>query len=321
MSKTFADQEITFASGVRGEPVEIASADPRNYFEAISRPDAMQRTSIHGKLFRPPSGRAKQPVVIVVPGSLGVAPSHLAHAERLVEAGIAACLIDPFGARSVTSTVANQTQYSFAASAWDVCATVAMLAARADIDLGSIGAQGHSRGGSAVLTAATRRFATATGAPPLAAVYAAYPWCGQQFLDPAVGDTVVRAVIGDRDEWCLPQQVQGHIQAIRLSGGNASVRIFAGAQHSFDRGTDIEVVADASVSPGAPTSYIADDGAFLHPLGGEADPALADRDLMIYGVKAGYGRKGARIGSEPGDAEAFAQDMMGFWRGRFGPAQ
>lgn len=321
MVTTFADQEITFASGVRGEPVAIATANPRNYFEAISRPDAMQRTAIDGKLFRPPARRGKQPVVIVVPGSLGVAPSHLAHAERLADAGIAACVIDPFGARSVTSTVANQTQYSFAASAWDVCATASMLAQRADIDPARIGAQGHSRGGSAVLTAATTRFAGATGAPALAAVYAAYPWCGQQFLDPRTGATVVRAVIGDRDEWCLPQQVQGHIQAIRLCGGDASVRLFAGAQHSFDRGTDIEVIEDASVSPGAPTSYIADDGAFRHPLDGTADPTLSDRDLMIYGVKAGYGRKGARIGSQPGDAEAFAQDMMNFWRACFGAAQ
>jgi hypothetical protein len=38
-----------------------------------------------------------------------------------------------------------------------------------------------------------------------------------------------------------------------------------------------------------------------------------DREFMIYGMKACYGRKGARIGSRPGDAEAFAEDMMRFW--------
>jgi dienelactone hydrolase len=278
----------------------------------------MVRTAISGHLFMASEARGRQPVVIIVPGSLGIAPSHLAHARRFTDLQIAACVVDPFEARQVTSTVANQAQYSFAASAWDVCATAAVLAARGDVDRARIGAQGHSRGGSAVMTAATRRFAGATGAPPLCGVYAAYPWCGHQFLDAAIGATLVRAVIGDRDEWCLPQQVQAHVQAMRLTGGAATCRIFPGAQHSFDRGTDIEVIADAAVAPGAPTCYVADDGAFVHPLAETPDPALGDRELMVYGMKAGYGRQGARIGSRAGDAEAFADDMLRFWKQALG---
>ena len=137
---------------------------------------------------------------------------------------------------------------------------------------------------------------------------------GQQFLDPDVGTTNVRAVIGDRDGWCLPQQVQGHIQAIRLRGGDASIRIFADAAHSFDRETALVQVPDASVSPGAPTVYIDDRGCFIHPLEGRADPNLVDRDLMVYALKAGYGVKGAAIGSKPGQAQAFRDDMILFWR-------
>ncbi len=319
MAGMFADQDIAFANGIRGERVAIATANPTNFYQAISNPPAMERTTIYGRLFLPAGTSRPCPVIIVVPGSLGVAPSHLAHAERFTDAGIGACVIDPFGARQVTSTVANQTQYSFAASAWDVCAAAAMLAGRGDVDPSRIGAQGHSRGGSAVMTAATARFAKAAGAARLHAVYAAYPWCGQQFLDPAIGATVVRAVIGDRDEWCLPQQVQAHVHAMRLAGGEASCRIFDGAQHSFDRGTDIEQIDDAAIAPAAPTSYVADDGAFVHPLATVADPALVDRDLMVYGMKAGYGRKGARIGSRAGDAEAFRDDMMAFWTARMTP--
>jgi hypothetical protein len=92
------------------------------------------------------------------------------------------------------------------------------------------------------------------------------------------------------------------------------MRLFAGAQHSFDRGTAIVNVPDAAVSPAAPTAYLADDGAFIHPIDGNANPALADRDLMVYGLKAGYGRKGARIGSRDGDDKAFGDDMVAFWR-------
>jgi dienelactone hydrolase len=275
--------------------------------------------TIDGQLFLPPAGASTTPplpLVIVTPGSLGVAPSHVSHAEALTGVGIAAFVLDPFGARGIGSTVANQTQYSFAASAYDVLAAWKVMSARGDIDACRIGAQGHSRGGSAVLTAATRRFADpAIGAGRgLRSVLAAYPWCGHQFLDPGVGDTEVRVLMGDRDEWCSPMQVQGHVQAIRLAGGKAALRLLAGAAHSFDRGTALQHIAEASVSPAAPTSYLADDGAFIHPLEGAPNPRLVDRDLMVYALKAGYGSKGAAIGSRGEEANLFRADMLDFWK-------
>jgi hypothetical protein len=109
-------------------------------------------------------------------------------------------------------------------------------------------------------------------------------------------------------------QVQGHVQAMRLTGGTASMRIVGGAAHSFDRGTPPQRIDEAAVSPGAPTAYLADDGAFVHPLEGAADPKLVDRDLMVYALKAGYGVKGASFGSRPQDAALFREDMVDFWR-------
>jgi dienelactone hydrolase len=315
----FRDQTVAFAGLGAGENIEIPSASPVNYHQVISRPAAMPKVAVDGKLFMPASDRrasaGKLPLVMVVPGSLGVAPSHLAHAETLARDGFASFVLDSFGARGVTSTVANQTQFSFAASAYDVLAAWKVLAGLPRIDAGRIGAQGHSRGGSAVLTAATRRFADAVIGQSLGliGVLAAYPWSGHQFLDPGVGATAVRVLMGDADEWCSPMQVQGHCQAIRLAGGDVAMRLIAGAHHSFDRGTAITDVPDASVSPAAPTAYIADDGALIHPTRDAPDPALTDRDLMIYALKAGYGRKGAKIGSRDGEAELFRADMLAFW--------
>ena len=109
--------------------------------------------------------------------------------KALTRAGFATFVLDSFGARGVTSTVANQTQFSFAASAYDVLAAWKVLAGLPEIDASRIGAQGHSRGGSAVLTAATRCFADAVIGPGtgLKGVLAAYPWSGHQFCDPRVG--------------------------------------------------------------------------------------------------------------------------------------
>jgi dienelactone hydrolase len=280
----------------------------------------MPTLTIDGKLFLPTDdarvSSGPLPLVMIVPGSLGVAPSHVGHAETLNALGYATFVLDSFGARGVTSTVAKQTQFSFAASAYDVLAAWKVLAALPDIDETRIGAQGHSRGGSAILTAATRRFADAIIGPGigLCAVLAGYPWSGHQFLDPRVGDTEVRVLMGDADEWCSPMQVQGHCQAIRLAGGTASMRLIAGAQHSFDRGTAVTHIPEASVSPAAPTTYLADNGAFIHPLHDEPDPALVDRDVMVYSLKAGYGMKGAKIGSSEGQAELFRDDMVAFWQ-------
>ncbi|MBM3643361.1 MAG: hypothetical protein FJX02_03315 [Alphaproteobacteria bacterium] len=314
-TQRFRDREVVLA-GVRGDTIEIKSGNPLNYHQVLSAPAEVPPQTVDGKLFVPAGARAPLPVVVVVPGSLGIAASHLAHAETFVGLGIAAFVLDPFGPRSVTSTVANQTQFSFAASAYDVAATVRALATHPAIDRGRIGLQGHSRGGSAVLTGATRRFCEKIHDPTIGAraVLAAYPWCGQQFLDPDVGATEVRALVGERDDWLSPQQVQGYIQAIRLLGAAASIRIFAGAAHSFDRGTALQRVEDASVSPAAPTSYLADDGAFIHPITGEANTKLVDRDLAVYALKAGFGQRGATIGSSGDQADQFRDDMVAFFR-------
>ena len=314
-ARRFRDHDVVFGNGTRGQSIDIPSANPLNYWQAISEPAAMPRVTVDGKLFLPQGARGPLPVVIIVPGSLGVAPVHLTHAETLVDLGIAAFVLDPFGPRDVTSTVANQTQFSFAASAYDAAAAVKVLASRPEIDAQRIGLQGHSRGGTAVFTAVARRFCETVHAPSLSvrAVLAAYPWSGHQFLDPDVGATEVRAIVGDQDDWVSPQQVQGHIQAIRLRGAKASIRIVAGAKHSFDRQEPVQQFADARVSPGAPTSYLADDGAFIHPITGEADPKLVDRDLAVYALKAGYGVRGATLGSQGDQAALFRDDMTRFF--------
>jgi dienelactone hydrolase len=197
-----------------------------------------------------------------------------------------------------------------------VIAAVKALAGQPEIDSGRIGAQGHSRGGTAVLGAAMRRFSAPVLGAGLAlrSVLAAYPWCGHQLLDPDIGGTEVRVLIGDQDDWVSPQQAQGHVQAMRLRGGRTSIRIFAGAEHSFDRLEPIRHIADAAVSPAAPTAYLADDGAFIHPVGGAANPSLVDRDLAVYALKAGYGVKGATIGSQGDQPDQFRADMIGFFR-------
>jgi hypothetical protein len=118
----FRDQTIAF-DGRTGRNIDIPSASPTNYHQVISNPAAMPPVTVDGKLFLPASAdAAKLPLVMIVPGSLGVSAANVAHAETLTRAGYATFVLDSFAARGVTSTVANQTQFSFAASAYDVLA-------------------------------------------------------------------------------------------------------------------------------------------------------------------------------------------------------
>jgi dienelactone hydrolase len=118
----FRDQDIVFAGGAKGQNLDILTANPVNYFHVISNAVELPRLVIDGKLFLPASNHRKRngklPLVMVVPGSLGVAPSHLKHAETVVSDGFAAFVLDSFGARGVTSTVANQTQPPALTTCW-----------------------------------------------------------------------------------------------------------------------------------------------------------------------------------------------------------
>ncbi|MEM7100515.1 MAG: prolyl oligopeptidase family serine peptidase [Pseudomonadota bacterium] len=312
MTDYLHEGDITLDNGIPGATWKVQSGNPATFYQAISQPEAVATIEIYAQTFLP-EGSTSPPVVIVVPGSMGIAPSHVYKAELLTNAGIAAVLLDPFGARQVSSTVANQAQYSFAASAWDVLATVAAIAKSGLVDPQKIGVQGHSRGGSAILSAASMaKFTNFTG--DIIGAYAAYPWCGQQFLNPNVGKTKVRSIVGDQDEWCLPQQIQGHMQALKMCGCDASWRIVPGAHHSFDRLTPVELIEDASVSPASPTIFIDDDGSSVHPVEGSMPPETSERDLMLYGIKAGYGKRGARLGTDADFADVFHADMMNFWQ-------
>ena len=308
----FRDRSITLA-GVTGRNVEGPSANPLNYHQAVNDPDGCEPVVVDGKLFLPPVDRPL-PLVMVVPGSLGVGESHVGHAETLLAAGYAVFVLDPFGPRSVESTVANQAQYSFAASAFDVLSALMVLADHRAVDPERISAQGHSRGGSAVLTAATRRFADPIvgGGVAFAGVYAVYPWCGHQFADPGVGPTRVRAIVGELDDWLSVQQVQAQVQAIGLAGGDASLRVVSGAGHSFDRYEAVHELPEASVAPSAPTTYIDDDGAMVDPRTGRPDAALTDRDMFLAAIDAGLGRLGAHIGSIGDQPDLFRADMLAF---------
>ena len=59
---------------------------------------------------------------------------------------------------------------------------------------------------------------------------AAYPWCGNQPLDPDVGGTEVRVLIGDRDNWVSPSR-----PGTKSGSGTSAWRAIRSCRHSRSR--------------------------------------------------------------------------------------
>ncbi|HJP16037.1 MAG TPA: dienelactone hydrolase family protein [Acidimicrobiales bacterium] len=314
ITERYYDRTVEY-DGVIGENIEIPTANPVNYYQAITVPTECEQVTIDGKLFLKKDD-GSNPLVIVIPGSLGVGPNHEAHAETLVSNGYSVFVLDPFGARAVESTVANQTQYSFAASAFDVLATYKKLREIEGIDPTRIGAQGHSRGGSAILTAITRKFADPIigDQQGLKAAYAVYPWAGHQFASPNIGKTNLRSIIGELDDWVSVKQVEEQISSILATNANASLRIIPEAHHSFDRREDVYEVPEAKVAPKAPTIMITDDGLMIHPETGQPSKEMTDFDAFVFALKSGFGKTGAHMGGIKNQPEIFSADMIDFFK-------
>lgn len=312
LTQSFHQQVITLANGVVGSVHEVASANVLNYEDIVAAKPA-PAVMLHAQLFMPARAKKPCPVVIILPGSGGVSPAMLVHAEKLTDAGIAAFVVDPFTGRGVANTIAVQQQFSFAASTWDVFAAMKVLNRLPDIDPKRIGAMGYSRGGTAVIQAAMTTLATpALGdLPHLSAVIAGWPWCGFQFSNPNIGNTAVRLIAADHDNWASVVQCQAYFNAINARSPCTSLRIVKDAHHGFGYGMPENQWPEAMKALHAPVVYFNDQGVMLDIWTGEAAPGLDDH--AIISQLASYITHGVTVGSKDGQMADFMQDFTQFF--------
>ncbi len=315
-STDFATTPAILANGVRGEIVSFESRSPADWGPAM-RGEAGSAVQLNAQLFRPEGRSGRLPAVIMVPGSGNLGTHHLAEASALMSKGFAVLLIDPFRARGIADTIADQGRLSWPASAYDVLAAVKYLRTRRDIDAARIGALGTSRGGTAAMMAAAKPFSEAIlgKGQGLRAVVAGYPWCGTQFRSARLVDGGSLLVLqGDRDDWVSVQQCQDAVHAMIVAGQDASMKIVAGALHAFDR-ADVSptYISDAVTSTIFPTVYMDDRGVYYDLRTGQPDPELKPGDFTGYAISGGFLRKGVTIGSRPGDANIFVNEMADFF--------
>lgn len=321
LTKPFHAQNIVLSNGIQGRVAEIDSFNVLNYENAIAG-DLGDAVTLHAQLFLPlPSTLSltknfnpQHACVIVVPGSGGVNPAMLVHAEQLTNAGIAALVLDPFTGRSVENTIAVQQQFSFAASTYDVFACMKVLNGLPDIDPKRIGAMGYSRGGIAIIQAAMTQLATPSlgGLPHLRAVLAGWPWCGFQFTNPDIGNTAMRLIAADHDNWASVVQTQAYFNAINARSKHASLRIVKDAHHGFGYGMPEKQWPQAMKAMHAPVVYFNDQGVMLDVWSGQPTPGADDHAILSQ--LASYITRGVTVGSKDGQMADFMQDMTHFFK-------
>ena len=319
----FSEKTIILENGIVGRGVQFESANPPSFAAVITGKPEFPKIKIDGQLFMPKDKKpGKIPVVILAPGSLSVGKNLLDHANSLTSIGMAVLVFEPFGGRGISDTVADQSKLSWAASSYDVLAAVKFLANLPDINPEKIGAQGHSRGGTAVLLAAMSQMSQAVldRDISLAAVLAAYPWCGNQFAIPKLGRTELRILMGDRDNWVSPIQCQACVQALVARDEKASMRLYPGAYHSFDRANEPpKEFPEAITALNLPIIYMNDEGILIDYRTEKADPNLADGDILKYAFTQGLIKRGAVMGTQANQAEEFKKDMLSFFSTRLNP--
>lgn len=315
----FASSPIVLSRDSRGIIVEVPTRNPADYGPAIHG-DLGSNIALTAQLFTPSRAGKRAPAVIIVPGSGGIGPHHLEQALALVTAGFAVLVVDPFHARGIGDTIADQGRLTWAASAYDVLAALTYLRTRADIDPDRIGAVGSSRGGAAVMMAIAAPFSDAIvgRGRGLRAVVAGYPWCGTQFRSARLAKRAAVLVLqGDRDDWVSVQQCQDAVHALSVAGGDATMKIFAGGLHAFDRsGVPPTRIESAVTSTIYPTVYMDDAGRYYDLRSGEVDPSLNAGDFLNKSVAGGFLHKGVTVGTTGTQAADYIHEMVEFLKSR-----
>jgi len=302
--------------GRSGERVVVKSANPPTLTTIVERRVESEQP-LDARLYLP-AGSGPHPAVVILPGSGGLRPAvEPRKIAALLDAGIGALMLDPFGRRGIGDTIRDQTRVSWAASVYDALAAYRHLAGREAVDAERIGAMGFSRGGYAAVQAAMRTLADPAigGERGFRAVYGAYPWCGAQFRRPRVGSTHVRIIIGSHDDWASPVKCQAWDHAISLAGGRSSLRMVPGAHHAFDRHDEgVRELPEALTATRYPIWYIDERGGFRDYRQGLYHRGRRDAERQRRVEASGLAERGAHYGGSEDLARLLRADMLRFFR-------
>ncbi|MBV9756423.1 MAG: dienelactone hydrolase family protein [Alphaproteobacteria bacterium] len=227
--------------GVRIENVTFPSSSPFTP-GAVLRGHSPPTRAI-GTLYLPPHAAPDHatPAVVLLHGAAGmVAERGAIYGPQLAAMGIAALVVDTFGARRDLATtfigrVLNITETMFVADAY---AALAYLAARPEIDAQRVVLAGFSWGGMAATYALYAQLADLLAPPGLrfAGHVAFYAPCIARFADSRTTGAPLLMLNGGRDELIRPDRCAEIAADLRAGGSAVTTIVYPEAVHQWDGG-------------------------------------------------------------------------------------
>jgi len=302
---------LAFAAAPAGaqRAVPVPSYNLAAYTELYAGPkDSFAKVTLPSTLYLPQAAAGKVPAVIVMHGSAGVGGVERAVADRLVQDGIAALVVDWFTGRGITNTQGDQSQISFPSTAVDVLMAFKALAAMPEIDPARIGVVGYSRGATAQVMANSRNLAELWVGPgrSLAAFAMYYPACNryQEPLKPMAGSVLILAGAGDT--LTPPEPCKDYVAALGAAGVRAELAVYPDNAHAFDRLVGIRNSAGDQNSSRCPFR-IGEDGVLTLPDGSKVSDGAG---LQAYARRCVI--RGATFGGTAQAADAAFAAFIAF---------
>ncbi len=192
--------------------------------------------TLAGELRIPVGKSAKYPAVVLVHGSGGINAGIDVWEHALNQAGIATFVVDSFTGRGIVSTVADQTQLHNLAMMVDAYRALDVLAKHPRIDSNKIAVMGFSKGATAAIFSASKRFRKMYGGDAkFAAHIGLYTPCNYRFIgDTEVTGAPMRLFHGTPDDYVSVAPCRQYVQSLKQQGVDVVLTEFPDTWHAYD---------------------------------------------------------------------------------------
>lgn len=204
------------------------------HFRSFNKSDPAAGQPLYGYLNKP-EGPGPFPAVVLLHGCAGLNQAHSHMADQLVKQGYVSLIVDSFGSRGFFNICENPRKLDPLNRAMDAYGALIHLQELPFVDSARIALIGWSHGGSSALSAVDRSndyFFPDESNSRFKAAVTYYPGCNVAFRPNFFADVLL--LIGDRDDWSLPNYCEMMIKYLPPESRPVDFVLYPGATHAFD---------------------------------------------------------------------------------------